>query len=196
MRRTACVSVACILTLLAFVLPAAATPPLEAYAALPVVNGVRMSPDGNSLAMIGTYNGRSDIVVYRITDGLRTTIGLGDSQPRWVVWKTNTRLIVSIYMSTQRFGYRVRTGETRMIAVDIDGTHITDLAPAKAFEKEIPQVQDQVVSLLRDDPRHILVEIIIGRVEKNEANPAVFRVDVKDGTAEEVQPSRFPIIGG
>ncbi len=152
-------------------LPAAPTfadpPPLAAYGNIPAATGVRMSPDGSALAMIGAVNGRPTVTVWPL-DGRPPVAVPSEFEPTWVAWKNNNRLVFSIrFMSNRLVGAGRQsepTTETRLIAINADGTNPvrmgnTNKSKMNAFGGGDSQFQDRVVSLLKDDPDNILMAL-------------------------------------
>lgn len=90
------------------------------------------------------------------------------------------------------------TVDTRLIAVDADGTQVTELVQAEKGDY-IPQIQDRVLSFLPDDPGHILLELPkVDRMSRSPASastiqdrlghPEVVKVDLRTGATETVVP--------
>ncbi len=83
-------------------LPAAsAAPPLEAYARLPDISAMRLSPDGRHIAAVQVVNGRKQIVIYEFTAGgiKRFGFSVEDGIAQDVRWDGNDKLI-AVYSKT------------------------------------------------------------------------------------------------
>lgn len=172
--------------------------PVEAYAQLPGARGARLSPSGQRLALIAPVQGRMAIVVWDLDGkGKPVVIKTGEGEPSWVAWKSDQRLVVSLRVVSDR-GVLVKTVDTRLIAVDADGSRVTELVQADKGDYT-PQIQDRVLSFLEDDPGHILLELPkVDRMSRTPASastihdrvghPEVVKVDLRTGATETVVP--------
>jgi len=186
--------------------PGASAPalaPIAAYAALPQARGARLSPDGHHLAYIGALDGHSALVVQDL-DGLEKPVRLptGDGEVNWILWKSDDRLVFSVEAVSVREPLR-KTVDTRLVGVDRDGSHLLDLVHADDAEFQ-PQLQDQIVSELPDDPGHLLLQLpridrtnrqpISGAtINDRYEHPEVVRVDVRTGEIRTVTPQNGAI---
>lgn len=187
--------------------PPDSPPPVEAYAALPGARAARLSPDGRRLAMIAPHRGRYALVVWDLDDKSRSqVIPTGDFTPEWVVWKSDRRLLAGLSLYSLRDPLRP-TQDTRLIAFDADGRNAINLVDAEQFRSFIPQTQDAIVSLLPDDPDHILLAlpavdrgglrpgqttgvIQVGSLEQQVRYPEIVQVDLRNGRLLTVQHPR------
>jgi dipeptidyl aminopeptidase/acylaminoacyl peptidase len=174
--------------------PAAALPPVEAYARLPRLEWPMLSPDGQSFAAIMNV-GDNAVVAVRALDGaepLRAVMKTDNREQRfaWLRWVNNQRLVMSLHFAGRRRG--VETTETRLVAVDRDGSHVKTLAQPAAFTSAgaYAQIQDNVVDWLPEDGHHILLQ---STVDGTDISPAVFRVNVDTGTRELVHGRRHGV---
>lgn len=99
----------------------------RAFGARPTVSDVSISPDGQSLAMIEATAGRGSVVsVFKIGSGQERRLVLAsDGNPDNLTscgWSTNDRILCNVYRISNVFGQR--TGETRMLGVNADGSNI------------------------------------------------------------------------
>ncbi len=164
---------------------AAAPPPAEAYARLPQLESPTLSPDGKSFAAV-MNRGDEAIVVVRDIDSsepLRAVMKTDNREQRfaWLHWVNQQRLVMSLHFAGKRGG--VETTETRLVAVDRDGTHVQTLAQPTAFAAAwaYAQIQDRVVDWLPEDGHHILLQ---SPVDGSDVSPAVYRVNVDTGARE------------
>lgn len=174
-------------------LPALADPPpIEAYAGLQI-SSARLSPDGDSIAMIAAVKGRQALVLRKFDSEKSVVIPTEDYFPDWFQWKTSNRLLASVRMSTD-LGMVGQVVETRMVFFDSDGGNG---APVRVYKQtspfvvsiggatnRVPQFQDRVVSLLPEDPDHVLMAVT---PENDFLHPELLKVDVHNGRGVRTQ---------
>jgi dipeptidyl aminopeptidase/acylaminoacyl peptidase len=167
--------------------PAAA----ELYGALPLARDVRLSPDGNSLALIAALQGREQFVIWHLGGAPPTNLATGESEPRWFAWKDDGHLLAGIYYGDFR-NYHNGTMSTRTLAFDADGSHhvVLNFADLSRVAGAVPQFQDHLLSLLASDPDHVLMQV--GPVERPRT-PDVFAVDIHSGEPERILNNRFGV---
>ena len=140
-----------------------------------------MSPDGRKLAFVGPIKGKTSFVIWDLETGKPSVaISSADVEPLWIEWKSNTRLITSNRFFSMRAQF-TPTVETRMTAVNVDGSGDLKLIEAGQFDYYVPQIQDRVVSMLPDDEDHILLEL-----------PAVARGNARPGAIKIISPLAHP----
>lgn len=164
--------------------------PTEAFARLPLVEDVALSPDGQRYAAL-VNSGNGTYLATRETRGgtpLKTLFQTDNKQFQfgWIGWANNERLLVSLRYPSERNW--VDSVETRLLSMRRDGTDVRNLVRRPAFGEQVrvAQFQDQVVDWMPDDPQHILLQIN----DDNEPLPSVFRVDVETGRRTKVQGAR------
>jgi len=148
------------------VLPATAQettpPPAESFAWLPTMSGIRLSPDGQKFtASVNVENvyrygvfemdGEKMSPLYLISESDR--VSLLSSQ-----WANNDRIVYSVYFGGKRYNY-FDSQETRLLSMKPDGSDQLSLFKfAEDDDDKIVQIQDDIISILPDDPDHILVQ--------------------------------------
>lgn len=166
--------------------------PIDTFAQLPMMDGARLSPDGTHLAYLRPHQGRTHLAVEDLSPGGKTIIvpPVENLDFKWVRWANNDRLVFSMTFSSKR-GFTEVT-ETRLLAVDRDGKNTKSIMRSArrvqtgsrvAVELAPPQVQDNIVDWLPDDPDEILVSVDADRDDRNE----VRRINVDDGKFEIVR---------
>ena len=178
-----------LLVLLApFAAASADTVPVERYAALPQIEAPRLSPDGTRVAMISSRDGnRAALRLWRNDDTAEWFSPVDLDEVNWVTWKDSGRLLVSL-RGTEREGDR-QAGLSRLIFVGVEDKQfvrvqfreVVPSAHVLVIGREPyhpPNVQDRVISLLPDDPQHIL----LAAAPEDPAHPQAVLVDVRDGT--------------
>lgn len=169
---------------------------VEVYAALPAAQQARLSPNGKRLAYIGSVGGRHAVVISSLGGPEKPVIlRLGEVEPTRLIWKTDQRLLVAIRVIYRRTPEFI-TAETRLVALDADGSRETVLIQASQGDY-VPQIQDDILSTLPQDPEHVMVQIPkIDRfsrslpsseeVNQRMEHPEAVLVDVNTGKTETI----------
>src|SRR5450830_704072 len=120
--------------------------PVSAFASLPLIGNVRLSPDGLSIAYIQNIKGKSYLVTQRDNDKSKAILTTDNqkfyfSSLRWV---NDQRLLIGVRFPDSRYGSQ--TTETRMLAVNRDGSELqADLLKSQfnSFNtrRHVPQLQ-------------------------------------------------------
>lgn len=150
--------------------------PVEAFASLPEVSQMSLSPDGKNLLSLVRID-RSDtqgvaIKLENIDTGKSTVPLYAENQRfkiRWAKWANNTHLLVSTIYPSVRGGNGTPTTETRLLIVDIKTGKFRNALPSKKFDISennsstdtihIPQFQDNVIDLLPGDKNKFLLSV-------------------------------------
>ncbi len=177
-----------------FVLPCwaqgAGTIPIEAFAQLPSAASMRLSPEGDYIAMTAPHEGKTHLIIQRL-DG-ENTVAIppgGDADFAWFRWANNNRLVFSYAFTSKRGLVLVR--ETRLYGVDRDGQNFGPLVLPKKMRKTISrvarstvttQIQDDVIDWLPEDAEHFLLAIDSDMDGKDE----VRKINVNTGKFKEI----------
>ncbi|MCD2342138.1 S9 family peptidase [Ideonella azotifigens] len=125
---------------------------MAAFATLPAIQSLALSPDGQHLAGIA-HKANGSVVFTSRFDGseLKGALETDDRkfQLNWVRWANNQRLVVSTGFTSKIRGVSIR--QSRALAMDADGGHLVQLAPSESFS------QDRVVDWNPDDGQHVLM---------------------------------------
>lgn len=158
--------------------PAAARVPLEHFARLPMFTGVSLSPDGARLAAL-VNRGEDTLLVTRDVDGgeLRALMKTDNLKFRfrWARWVGNERLLVSVLYPGRR-GF-TGTVEHRLFSVRAADGEVKSMARGGPVQ----QIQDDVIDWMRDDGRHVLLQLPMQEQLWETHWPAVFKLDVATG---------------
>lgn len=180
-----------------------ALPAVEVYAALPAATGAQLSPNGRYLAFIAGVKGRNALVIWDLDGQAKPKVlDTGEGEPRRIIWKTDQRLIASIRVVTTR-AQQMKTVDSRLIGLDVDGSHVEELIRGDKGDFN-PQIQDNILSLLPQDPDHILVELPkIDRFSRAQASgytandrmkhPEAVLVNIHDGSTKTLAPQNGQI---
>ncbi|EJN09367.1 S9 family peptidase [Herbaspirillum sp. YR522] len=173
----------CALVLLPLTTSAAAAgdvPPVAAFAGLPQVQQIALSPDGRSLAYIQNVEGASYLVTQLPgASGPKTILKADNQKYRFYhfQWVNDRRLLASVLYPDYRGGSE--TNETRMLAIDSDGSHLQGNLLQSAYRfsdyKHVPQYQHGVLGRSPDGPDSLLVALDIERATL----PDVYSLDVR-----------------
>ncbi|MFZ6658486.1 alpha/beta hydrolase family protein [Undibacterium sp. TJN19] len=171
--------------------------PVEAFAALPAVQNVTLSPDGSKIAMLVNKEGNASILVHKLGQPVSAAKALLATDNRkftfqWFRWVNNEKLLVSTLFPNRRIvnGYTggVDVQETRLLAVNADGSQVLNLIkPTSIKSNFVPQFQDRVIDFFPDDGKHVL--IMLADQERSN-DPTVYSLDLENGSRRSVQSSR------
>lgn len=171
--------------------PAPPVLPLEAFAALPALSAVMLSPDGRQIAALLNTSDRT-VLVTRPLSGrtLRPVLSTDNEkfQITWARWVNAERLLVGVRFPSQR-GF-VGTTETRLLSIKADGSGQLNLVKNEPIRGSAvsrgyaPQLQDGVIDWLPEDGRHVLLQLASS---PDSVLPAVYKVNVGTGERSLVQ---------
>jgi len=141
--------------------------PLEAFARRPLMQQVAISPNGERIAAIVNNGSTSTLVTRAFAGGPVQTVTSTDNLEfffQWFRWVNNDRLVLSLRFPAKRminFVQSQPTMETRLVAVNADGSQLVNLVKAKVGSNELRWVsnQDRVIDWLPEDGKHILLSL-------------------------------------
>jgi hypothetical protein len=143
--------------------------PIAAFAQLPLISEAQMSPDGSHVAYLRPAQGRRHLIVQKLHSPEKPVVvgPMATLEFEWLRWVSSERIVFSMSFSAQR--QLTETTETRLLSIDRAGTTLVPLIkPASSrqarsrledHEPPPPQIQDNVVDWLEDDPDYILVAL-------------------------------------
>ena len=143
--------------------------PVETFAALPQIEGARLSPDGRRVAMIAARDGRESLRIWHSDGQVDSYMPAPDNQINWIAWKGNDRILMSLRATEFESGSSSRPiGLSRLVFVDTATRSSVRVAFREPSPPEHiiiigresyrpPNIQDRVISLLPADPNHILL---------------------------------------
>lgn len=164
--------------------------PLSAFANLPLVAGVELTPDGQRYAALMNSGDHTVLVTRELVGGgpIRPLLKTDNKEFRfaWLKWASNERLVVSVHYPSQRGWTQV--GETRLFSLKPDGTGLVNLVRRSAFRYagRPAQFQDRVIDWLPEDGQHVLLQLD----EDGNQAPSVFRVHLETGRRTIVHTGR------
>ncbi|MFO0720823.1 MAG: hypothetical protein U0319_08830 [Nitrospira sp.] len=177
--------------------PGSAPLPTAAFASLPRIESIQLSPSGRHLAVLRNHEGQTFLDTQAVTGQDVHRVVSTDNREyiiTWFRWVNDERLLVSIRFAATRDG--IDSIETRLMAVNRDGTEQTpNLFKQSSFpsifgKKHFPQFQDRLVGTIPGDPKHILLALDL----EHPNAPDVYKVDVYSGDRQLIQanPSSKP----
>jgi len=171
--------------------------PVEAFASLPSMSQVRLSPNGENLVSlvkidIEELQGTAVRIFNMSTKkaGTLTYAEAGKFVINWIRWASDKYLLVSARYPAIRNG--TPTTETRLLSINIETQEIRGVLTDRFLRKQeyIPQFQDQVVDILPDDEEYILLG---GRFQRTFSSQ-VISVSLKNGKTKRVMREKDNII--
>lgn len=164
----------------------AAPPPVEVFAAKPLLDDFRLSPDGQRIVGFMNIGGKSSLVTGNWDgSGIRPILDTDNNKFlfNWVHWVNNDRLVVSLRFPSTTRG--TLAWETRALAMDLKGENVVNLVPPprRSNSKWLAQQQDDVIDWLPEDGQHVLMSIV---EDFDVFAPGVFLVDVNTGKRNQI----------
>lgn len=128
------------------------------FGELPLVESPRLSPNGTYLAVVQRIDDRPVLSIYPLAGGKPFVTQHRDAEIRGHVWANDNRIVIKLAAALDRDG--IPTTETRLVAVNADGTDFRLLTDNRfASGGYVGQIQSNIVSMLPDDPDHILLAL-------------------------------------
>ena len=158
--------------------------PLESFGHLPMVSRPALSPDGKRVAAFVEYKGRLMLAVLASQPSLKEQpkiLPLKGAEFNWVRWVNNDRLIGSVVIPNTTFG--IDTTETRLFGIDRDGKNQRIFRLFDRNSQYIPQYQDRVIDMLREDDRQVLIVLD----KDGPDDHAVYSMDTNTGNLKMVE---------
>lgn len=168
----------------------AAPPPIEAFARMPQIRGVTISPDGSRVAYITSAGDRSVAVTLDLTgEEARSTPMLrsepGEYDIRWCNWANDQRLLCGLWAMAEESG-RVYPF-TRLVAVNADGSKLKLLMQNAEIGRA--QFHDHILDWTPAEPDTVLIQLD----DDGNGFPAVFELNIHTGARKTHTRERAPI---
>ena len=164
---------------------------VEAFASLPSVQSVRISPDGKRLAALVNSNGISLVTTLRIGSKERMKPVISTDNKKfsisWYNWANNEKLLISM-----RYPHRImRTGtvETDLYSVKHDGSELQNMLDTRRANW-VPQFRDRIIDFLEEEPDHVLMALDMDQPGVRD----LYKVNVNTGKRTRVQRGRKNVI--
>ncbi len=142
--------------------------PVEAFAGLPDVKQVRLSPNGKrvaALVKVDTDQRRgTTLFVYNVETEEKSFPVYTDNRKfvfNWIKWASDRRILASARYPAVRYG--IPSTETRMLIIDAETGETRPAIRANSFKKYryIPQFQANIIDDLPDEPDNILLSLAL-----------------------------------
>lgn len=157
----------------------------EAFGALPEVANVQISPDGSKILMLRNINGKYTLVSRELNGSTKEhIIKYEEGYYNWAIWVSNDRILASVrYRGHEDRLKNLRvSSQRRLLSMNWDGTDSIDPHRFRTrtqvnsnFVERVPQFQDRVIDILKDDPDHILIQMDI----REPGEPGVYKLNIK-----------------
>ncbi len=177
-------------------LTSADTLPVRAFASLPDVSHLQLSPSGNHLLFL------SRIDVADLEGTLVNVVDLESSKRsfpirsdnkkfkiNWVRWANDKQILISTVFPAVRFG--TPSTETRLLVHDIDKNETKNVL-SHSFYRGLqvpPQFQDEVIDYVPEDPDSILLSVANEKLAHR-----VYRINLNTRRRQIIQRERSSII--
>ncbi len=173
------------------VLTHASNIPVSAFNKMPMVAQPSISPNGKNIATIVNSEEKTQVAIipFNSPSTMKVLVGLDGDKYRIqkIDWANNNRILVTVTQPFKAYGVQLRT--THVFSASVDGTSLIELKkrlPTRATPEEFYRNSSSILSLLKDEPNHILVTI---QDERDNNFSSVFKVDVRDNSFEKYLPN-------
>jgi len=174
--------------------------PVEAFASIPDVSSVQLSPDGKKIASIVRVDQpklKGTVVsILDLETGAKDVAVHTDNQKFVLLslqWANDTTLLISAKFPANRYG--TPTTETRLVKYDLTTRKTTSVLARSVVERLswIPQHQGQIIDMMPDDPDHIL--LALDGMGEAVGEDSVLRVNLSQGKSAFIQNAKRKVIG-
>ncbi|WP_080914591.1 alpha/beta hydrolase family protein [Shewanella japonica] len=173
--------------------------PVEAFASIPDVSHVRLSPNGKHIASLlldDTAEVPHKIVALFNTETGQFHIPMKNDHEKFMIanltWASDEILLITALMPSKRFGKNAN--ESLLIKYNLSTGEAGSVLTKKALKRfdSIPQYQGDVIDLLPKDPEHILLSV--SGFSKRVSEPTVIKVNLYNGSFTTEQYYREHVI--
>jgi dipeptidyl aminopeptidase/acylaminoacyl peptidase len=166
--------------------------PVEAFASLPDLSQMKLSPDGTMVGYVIEYQGRKAVVANKLNGEDREIIPAPDSGDFDTFhWANDNIIILQLSGTVYRQEFAREVGQSRLFSFNLKDKKFIWLGkPKKAAstntsrhtERHISQ-HERIVDMLPNEPKHMLVEMDFDL----DAEASVYRVNVETGRRKEIR---------
>ncbi|MBB1439864.1 S9 family peptidase [Shewanella sp. SG41-4] len=169
--------------------------PVEAFASIPDVSFITLSPDGKKIASLMRVSNNElegQVINIRDTETSKDIFPVQTDNQKFVIlslkWASNDMLLIESKYPAIRNG--TPTTETRLMKYTISDNKLSSVLSNYSLTRFqwLPQLQASVIDYLPDDPDHILLQIVgLGSKSQYES---VINVSLKTGAIKPIQHAR------
>ncbi|MDV6315181.1 S9 family peptidase [Idiomarina sp. HP20-50] len=168
------------------------TTDVKQFAHLPMVQQPSVSPDGKHIAVMVSNGDTYDVAVTPFGKQDLITVATlkeGEARIEWIEWINNERLLISSSFVENIAGKNFKIG--RLYAVNRDGSNFIEIKRRAQKDDSLARFRDNdnVLSYLDDDPRHIILQ----GYNQRESYPVPYKVNVYDNTFEKLLVNRYEV---
>jgi dipeptidyl aminopeptidase/acylaminoacyl peptidase len=168
----------------------ATSPAIDAYARMPSIRGVTVSPDGTQIAYITSVDDESVAVTRNLQSADKKPIPIlrsesGRYEISWCNWANDTRLLCGLRAMAEEAGHIYPY--TRLVAVNADGSKMKLLI--QNTEAGGAQFHDRILDWTPEEPDTVLIELDDDR----NGFPTVFELNINNGFRVTRTRERTPI---
>jgi len=169
--------------------------PTEVFGSPPLISTVKISPNGEKIAMYATLqNGESAILIRDLTKNKPLQpIATSDNKTLKLLgfsWFSDDIILARAWLASDFYGTKL--DNTRLLRVNVDGTGFEPLFKRRHF-KDLPWQPPQqtgIIDWLEEDKDHILVQVPMSNIR----SPDVVKVNVKKNTIKIVKKVNATIL--
>lgn len=168
------------------------TLPIEAHASLANASQMNLSPNGNKVAFVQNGKGTLFLVVFDLTTGKKRFITKTDNLSvtlNWFDWLNNDVLLMGISSTASERGIRYKV--SRLLKFDLRTDDEAKNVIRIGRKSHNSQFQDNVISMLSNDPEHVLLSIDLDTPNK----PSVYKLNVLTGKRKRLERPKKHIDG-
>lgn len=174
--------------------------PVEAFASIPDVSSVQLSPDGKKIASIVRVDQpklKGTVVSILDLETGEKGVAVHTDNQKFVLlslqWANDTTLLISAKFPANRDG--TPTTETRLVKYDLTTRKTSSVLARSVIERLswIPQHQGQIIDLMPDDSEHILLSL--DGMGQKMGEDSVLKVNLSQGKSSYIQNAKRNIIG-
>jgi dipeptidyl aminopeptidase/acylaminoacyl peptidase len=164
--------------------------PLKHFTQMPMVSSPSVSPDGQNIAVILNQGEFTQVAVMPFNDRSKVKVLLQLGVEKYRIddlsWGNDKRILVSVSQPYIIRNNKYRT--THLYSATIDGSDVFEIRKKsrKKTRVEFYYNSPRLLSLLDDDPDHVLVTI---RDPRDNNYSSIFKVNVNDGDFEKYLPN-------
>lgn len=174
--------------------------PVEAFASIPDVSSVQLSPNGQKVASVvrvelPTLKG-TVVSILDLNTGEKNYAIHTDNQKfviQSLLWANDNTLLVKAKFPANRYG--TPTIETRLVKYDLTTKKTSNVLANNILERLnwIPQHQGQIIDLMPDDPNNFLLSL--DGMGESVGQESVLKVNLAQGKSTYIQNAKNHVIG-